>query len=338
MRVCKKYMKIGVWLLIILLTLTACKKQNTEDGEEDLSETPDETQTYSVDFGDDEDVFVDVKERYAPGETVELKTYMVMDATPVVTADGKRLSPRSSEDGLYLVYTFAMPDHDVSVTYAITGSDMERRFSITYEGDVFRLVDPVVSALPHDTVTVQIWIIFDVVTEVRVNGKEVQQTYGPNGDCLYYEFEMPEEDVTVQIDSHNISVAESEPILLVDYYETVVATADPDGDAGYSLSLYDDQKEKLLLVEGKRDGTVTNYRVPQDVLVEVLNVIFDARMDDWNDLTDFDSLEGMYYACSFIMDGYTYHVSSDRMPEDGAEAFRSLRTLLSGYLTDEYRE
>ena len=37
--------------------------------------------------------FIDLKDRYAEGEEVRLKTYIVYDASPTVTVDGERLSP-----------------------------------------------------------------------------------------------------------------------------------------------------------------------------------------------------------------------------------------------------
>lgn len=334
----KMLLRIGAFLLIALLLPVACKKQAAEE-EGELPETLDEEESYYVDLGEDKDVFLDVKERYAPGETVELKTYTVMDATPVVTADGERLSPRSEENGLYLIYAFTMPDHDVSVTYEITGSDMERRFSITYEGDVFRVIDPVYDAIPSETVTVKLGLIFDVITNVRVNGKAAAQTDGPDSDYLYYEFEMPAEDVVVQVESNNISVVESEPIIMVDYCETAVAVDDPDsaGDS-YELVLYDDQNTELLLIEYRKDGTEMRYRVPQSALMDLLDVIYGARMDQWNEMEDTTSLDGMLYVCRFNSVGTYYRATSEKMPENGTEAFSEIRAILSSYASEGYRE
>lgn len=326
-------------LLVCAMLLAGCIHAKPDGDAEDLPpDEPDDTPTYRVDPGDQTDVFIDLKERYAAGDEVVLKTYIVMDASPVVTVDGERLSPRVSEDNLYLLYTFTMPAHDVEVSYSILGSDMERQFSITYEGDLFRLIDPVYRATQHETVTIKLGLIFDVVTYVRVNGKNAEQVDGPDDGYLYYRFEMPTEDVVVQIDSNNISVVDGEPILMVDYYETAVAIEDPDGESGYELVLYDDQNEKLLLIEYRKDGTEARYRVPQSVLTDLLDVIYGAKMDEWNDMEDTDALEGMLYVCRFHAVGKDYRVSSEKMPENGMEAFSEIRAILRGYASEDYLE
>ncbi len=333
----KLYRIVAAILLLAMLTTFGCITKS-EDGEENLPDDPDETPTYRVDAGEKAGAFIDLRERYAAGDEVVLKTYIVMDASPVVIADGERLSPRVSDDNLYLLYSFIMPAHDVEVSYSISGSDMVRQFSITYEGDTFRLVDPVYRATPFDTVTVKLGLIFDVVTSVRVNGKNAEQVDGPDGSYLYYQFEMPTEDVTVQIDSDNISIVDGEPIMMVDYYETVVATGDPDSESSYELVLYDDQNEKLLLIEYGKDGTETRYRVPQSVLTDLLDVIYGAKMDEWNDMEDTDTLEGMLYVCRFHAVGKDYRVSSEKMPQNGTEAFSEIRTILKSFASEDYLE
>ena len=165
---------------------------------------------YHVDYGEKKGVFVDAEDAYEAGEEVRLKTYVVMDASPTVTADGVRLSPEY--DGYaYLVYTFIMPDHDIEVTYSLGGSDMLMQpLPIEYDGDVGRLIDPPGTAYPGETVILKLGLIFDVSTEVLVNGTAAQQTDGPDSDYLYYEFVMPYEDVTVEIRSKNISAVDPE--------------------------------------------------------------------------------------------------------------------------------
>ena len=339
----KKTILIALALLLIaaMLPFGCGKKTENADAQTEADETlpdePDDT-TYLV-TTQNPYAFIDLKERYAEGDEVVLKTYIVMDASPVVTADGERLTPDMTEDGMYLVYTFTMPAHDVEVSYSISGSDMERQFSIMYEGDLFRLIDPVYRATPHEIVTIKLGLIFDVVTYVRINGKNAEQVDGPDDGYLYYQFEMPTEDVTVQIDSNNISVVDGEPIMMVDYYEASVATGDPDGEESYELVLYDDQNAKLLLVEYRKDGTEVRYRVPQTALMDLLDVIYGARMDEWNDMEDTDSLEGMLYVCRFSASNGTYcRASSEKMPENGTEVFSEIRAILRGYASEDYLE
>ena len=149
-------------------------------------------------------VFVDLKDRYAEGEEVRLKTYVVMDASPTVTADGERLSPEL-EGYQYLVYTFIMPAHDVTVSYSLGGSDMMMQpFHIVYEDR--SVIDPVESAYPGETVMLKVGLVFDKITDVYVNDEKIQQVTGPDEDFLYFAFDMPYEDVTVRVESRNISV------------------------------------------------------------------------------------------------------------------------------------
>lgn len=194
-------------LLLVCVMLIGCKDTSAEPaGESDPTETP----TYRVDLGGGKGAFVDVKDRYAAGEKVVLKTHMVMDASPTVTVDGERLSPDlDNEDYRYIVYTFIMPDHDVKVSYSLGGSDMERlSFRIAYEGDATRVLDPVYTAYPGETVTLRMGLIFDVSTDVFADGESVPQVDGPDSDYLYFAFTMPDHDVVVTIESHNTSSAD----------------------------------------------------------------------------------------------------------------------------------
>lgn len=202
-----KTLLIGlICLLLFSALLFGCERRQGESVSEPTA-APTEAPTYRIDFGEQRDAFVDVKDRYAAGEKVRLMTYMVMDATPVVTADGERLSPSMTEDYQYLVYTFVMPEHDVTVTYRIEGSDMMMQpFHISYEG--YGVIDPIEAAYPDETVLLKVGLVFDEITEVYVNGEKIRQVEGPDSDYLYFAFEMPYEDVTVSVESRNISGVE----------------------------------------------------------------------------------------------------------------------------------
>lgn len=150
--------------------------------------------------------------------------------------------------------------------------------------------------------------------------------------------------MTVEIESRNISVVDGEPIIMVDYYETAVADVGEDGaeNGYYELVLYDDQNGELLLVEYRNGGTSreieTRYRVPASVLTDALDVIFNARMDAWNDMSDTVSVDGALYVCNYNDSGSYTRVTSEKMPEDGMEAFSALKALLVSYLNETYRE
>ena len=183
----KKLAAIVLALLMLLLPL-ACERKTT----------------YRVIV--ENGTFIDLKSRYAEGEEVRLKTYIVYDASPTVTADGERLSPEL-EGNAYLVYSFIMPAHDVTVSYTLGGSDMMMQpFHIVYEDR--SVIDPVDSAYPGETVMLKVGMVFDKITDVYVNDEKIQQVSGPDDDFLYFAFEMPFEDVTVRVESKNISVAD----------------------------------------------------------------------------------------------------------------------------------
>ncbi len=187
----KRTLALFIALLSVSIVLCGCSGQPT----------------YRVDYGEKKGVFIDAKDRYAEGETVRLKVYLVMDASPTVTADGERLTPEV-EGYSYLVYTFTMPAHDVKVTYSLGGSDMMMQpFRISYGKDAPRVIDPVTSAYPGEEVLIKLWIVFDEITEVYVNGMRAEQVNGPD-DFLYFTFTMPFGDVEVTIESKNISVDE----------------------------------------------------------------------------------------------------------------------------------
>ena len=181
----------AIVLIVLILTLLAACTQKT---------------TYRVVI--ENGPFIDVKDRYAEGEKVRLKTYIVMDASPIVTVDGERLSPDLDENEYeYLVYTFIMPAHDVTVSYTLGGSDMMMLpFQITYDG--YGVIDGIDAAYPGEAVTLKVGMVFDKITEVYVNGEKIQQVDGPDSDFLYFSFVMPYEDVTVRVESRNISAVD----------------------------------------------------------------------------------------------------------------------------------
>ena len=200
---------IGIVCLVwIAMLLFGCAPRSTEPAllpAEEPTPSPTEVPLYRIDYGEKRGAFIDAVDRCAAGETVRLKTYIVYDASPIVTADGERLCPLLTEDGMYLAYTFVMPDHDVVVDYRIEGSDMMALpRHITYEDDW--VIDPVTEAYPGETVTLKIGLVFDKITYVYADGETVQQVDGPDEDYLYFAFTMPDHDVTVTVESKNISV------------------------------------------------------------------------------------------------------------------------------------
>lgn len=75
-------------------------------------------ETYQVDYGGRKDVFLQAKDRYRAGETVELRLYFATDTDYTVKVDGREIFPRVSDTEGQLIYSFVMPDHDVTLEYS----------------------------------------------------------------------------------------------------------------------------------------------------------------------------------------------------------------------------
>lgn len=70
--------------------------------------------TYRIVYDNCKPGFVDAPEAARQGETVTLKKGIVFDEIQDVILDGTTLQPQGEADG-FLIYTFMMPDHDVTV-------------------------------------------------------------------------------------------------------------------------------------------------------------------------------------------------------------------------------
>ena len=131
---------------------------------------------------------------------------------------------------------------------------------------------------------------------------------------------------------------EAKDTMLIDWYEAPQGT---DGGGGHDeivLYSYDSAQVRLTVYRGNEDGeeTETNYLVPYEVWEECCYIIDRYQMKDWNDREDTDALDGVTMVCKF-KDGDDYvRVSSEKMPEDGKEAFCEIESVLQEYAKDEY--
>ena len=84
---------------------------------------PDDPERYEVHIEDESfPLFGDFDPFYEYGEEVEIRTHILMDASMELFVDGKSIGTGEfvSENGLsYWLYTFVMPDHDVTLSYAV---------------------------------------------------------------------------------------------------------------------------------------------------------------------------------------------------------------------------
>lgn len=134
----------------------------------------------------------------------------------------------------------------------------------------------------------------------------------------------------------------SEPdTMLVDYFERTVGT--PEVQPFYELVMYTHTDDTALLVRytdgGTEDERCDRYIVPLAAAQDAFNAIRDSGMDRWNERKDTVSLNGKMYVCKFPDGSGGYiRVSSERMPEDGRNAFYQVCAAMSAYLKDEYAE
>ena len=92
------------------------------------------------------------------------------------------------------------------LTLVILTACQRTAYRITYDG--YGVIDKIESAYPGETVMLKVGLVFDKITDVYVNGEKIRQVNGPDEDFLYFAFEMPYEDVTVRVESRNISGAD----------------------------------------------------------------------------------------------------------------------------------
>jgi hypothetical protein len=210
-----------------------------------------------------------------------------------------------------------------------------KTYQIRYDNCKLAFIDAADAAKAGGTVTLKKGVVTDTIEEVYLDDR-ILQPDGEEDDCLVYRFVMPDHDVTIRVTSENISAVTR--TVLVDYYAAVAAVDEAPGEEEgyYEIVLYDDDCAELLLEEYTNGGTpneqVRSCRVPREAADEAKTLIERYRMPEWNTMDDCDSLEGAVYVCRFNLNGSSVRVTSERMPNDGMEAFSAIRTLLQGYL------
>ena len=127
----------------------------------------------------------------------------------------------------------------------------------------------------------------------------------------------------------SVKAEEDEKILLADYFERVVGTETEEPYTEYVLYKTADG---MILEYYKNGGTddekVYTYQVSGDPYAEILKVIDQYDMRGWDDLKDYESLDGMVYVCRFKYGSDRFRVSSEKMPDDGRKAFRDFGSVL----------
>lgn len=177
-----------------------------------------------------------------------------------------------------------------------------------------------------------------------LDGERLNYDY-EDGKGFVLRFTMPEHDVKLEHEHHNsmeyvpptqMKIAEE---MLIDYYSATVATVGGDGYDETVLYSYTDDKVKLITYheyEGEEE-TKAEYIVPYEVVDRCYEVIEKYKLREWNDRKDTFGITGALLVCRFKDgDGYV-RVSSEKMPDDGKNAFNAIDSVLGEYIKDEYR-
>ena len=201
--------------------------------------------------------------------------------------------------------------------------------------------------------TVRLWfsmIATDTDYTFYVDGQRVSASGYDDRKGYCIEFVMPAHDVTVTCDSWNSMVyvpeepdegpeeelderPEEEPVMLVDYYQATAAAAE--GGGYYELVLYaTEDPEMLQLTEySKTDEEAAEQSrscdVPAEVLAQCTEIIEKHELEQWAELPDGISEDGLRLVCRFRgSDGTYYRAASDCMPENGREVLESIGAVL----------
>lgn len=180
-----------------------------------------------------------------------------------------------------------------------------------------------------------------------LDGERLNPDY-KEGKGFILEFTMPDHDVQLECRAVNSMVrsAYDDPEygdLLVDLYTASVATDGGDGYAEMTLYAYTSDQLKLVVyqkADAEAEENGTTYIVPRAALSRCREVIDEAGMRSWNDNAEpLDGEEGAVTVCKFLeADGSYVRVTSEAMPENGAQAFAALREALQSYVSEEYRK
>jgi hypothetical protein len=179
-----------------------------------------------------------------------------------------------------------------------------------------------------------------------LDGERLNPDY-KEGKGFILEFTMPDHDVQLECRAVNSMVETSDDAsltgdLLVDLYTASAATNGGDGYVELTLYAYTSDQLKLVVYR-QDDGNAeqsTTYLVPRAAFDRCCAVIDETGMRTWNDSAEpLDGEEGAVTVCKFRdTDGSYVRVTSEAMPEDGAQAFAQIRQVLQSYASDAYRE
>ena len=218
-----------LFTLVMLFTLVACSDETDEiDGTGDKI-TPAGMCRLSVNDPYN-DLYEPLKEYYKPGETIIVKTHLVMDATVVVELNGAkpvRVELISDENGNYLYneHEFKMPAKDSVLNLFTKGGMMDYAYSVSVNDPDGVIINQVAGQYyAGETVYIQSETRELDTHTISFNANKVYVEYlgeikNAKDDVLYYQwkFIMPYEDVVVDVVktaiSRFLSVSDEDRIL-----------------------------------------------------------------------------------------------------------------------------
>ena len=205
------------------------------------------------------------------------------------------------------------------------GCSVSKSFDIRYANDVSVFTQAPENAKAGEIVNLRVADEYASGFTLLIDGVQLEHA---EDDELLYSFTMPEKEIEVDY----IISETKEKVLLADYYERVVGT--PMEMPYEEVVLYTYSDTQLLIEHWENGGTpaekVGGYLVPISVYDDVLQVIEKYEMEGWNDREDAYPITGALYVCRFVNKDQFYRVSSEKMPDNGDEAFRAFASVLYG--------
>lgn len=183
------------------------------------------------------------------------------------------------------------------------------------------------------------YIATDTDYTFYLDGERINPSGYSDNKGYLIEFVMPGRDVELSVESknsmeyHPTSIDIPEGTVLFSYTEKVFT---PDAETMFSLTSETTDDPTLHRMTVSDETGITVYSIPRFAYESIYNYDQVAALDDWNSLTEYDSLDGKRIELSFYRDGEYVTLSSDRMPEDGEGVLKYMLSHFTDYMTEDY--
>ncbi|MBQ4601897.1 MAG: hypothetical protein IJB24_03460 [Clostridia bacterium] len=154
------------------------------------------------------------------------------------------------------------------------------------------------------------------------------------------EFTMPAHDVELTFDSKNSMIYTPaseglEPGTPLFGYVNSVSTAM--GNESYEISVTaTDIEHSHLMTVYNEDGSKQAYLIPVFPYESVVNYAQTTDLASWNELEDYECIDGKKISVSILCDGEYINISTDQMPEGGEHILAYLKSHFTDYMTEDY--